>query len=92
MSLADSDERQGTNIPKQVFQTLCPSGPSGEPKGQEKQGNQPQNHGVAKGAHCQVHEPVFVEVQLPMDAAAKILEAWRQLCGGNSLWGVEGKS
>lgn len=57
-----------------------------------KMGNQPQNHGVAKGAHSQVHKPVLVEVQLPMDAAAKILEAWSQLWGSDSLQGVEGKS
>lgn len=54
-------------------------------KSQEKRRNQPQNHSVAQGAHRQVHEPILVEVQLPVEAAAEILEAGSQLRGSDSL-------
>lgn len=75
MSLADSDERQGTKILIHICNRHDPQ----ESPRVKKRGNQPQNHSIAKGAHRQVDKPVLVEVQLPMDAAAKILEARSQL-------------
>lgn len=54
-------------------------------KSQEKRRNPPQNHSAAQGAHRQVDEPILVEVQLPVEAAAEILEAGSQLRGSDSL-------
>lgn len=48
-------------------------------------GHPPENHGISQGTHGQVHKSIFIEVQLPVDAAAEILEVGGQLCCGDSL-------
>lgn len=45
----------------------------------------PQHHGAAQRAHGHVHQPVLVQVQLPVDAAPEIHQARGQVGGRDAL-------